>query len=440
LQQGSILVLDITESGNNLTKDSCGSNLISYWSPNKSLESEAVSIFKGSFDNAVDELEELMLDSVGLQMHADVPLGAFLSGGVDSSTIVSLMQKLTNRQVQTFTIGFDDARFNEATHSLSVASYLETNHTELYINDTDIQNIIPKLPFIYDEPFADPSQIPTYLVSQLAKQQVTVSLSGDGADEIFCGYNKYRLGQKISSIPLRRLWGGALKLLPWGVIEDIGAISPGTFEKRLKHERLEFISKLFLAKDNIKLAEILSKSHSHPERFTICNGSYNTVFDTSSYTNIPENYQRDAMALDRIGYLPENILTKVDRASMAVSLESRAPFLDHRICEFVAKLPRSYLSNGNDNKKILRELLYRYVPRSLVDRPKAGFSVPLADWLRGDLYEWAMELLQSDKNEDEFLNLANCRKTLLSHRRCERDYSPVLWPILMFQSWRKVWL
>jgi len=438
LQQGCIHTFKFPASIRSYTKENCESKVIDYWSSDRILTSNFKKPFNGNFDEATDELEELLIDSVSLQMHADVPLGAFLSGGVDSSLIVSLMQRLTNRQVQTFTIGFDDPRFNEAEYSKSIANHLETDHTELYLNNSDVQNIICKLPSVFDEPFADQSQIPTYLLSRLAKHNVTVCLSGDGADEIFCGYNKYFLGSKISNIRLRKFWAHSMKILPWKLIEDIGSILPVNLSKKISSERIEFIYKLLSANDNIELAKILSKSHLHPELFTKENVMHDTVFDNSSYADISQDFEYYAMALDRKSYLPDNIMTKVDRASMAVSLECRAPFLDYRIYNFASSLPHSFLSDGSTGKKILRELLFRYIPPNLIDRPKMGFSIPLADWLRGDLYNWAMDLLHG--SDDEYLNLTECKNVMQRHFLCERDYSPVLWPILMFQAWRQEWL
>jgi asparagine synthase (glutamine-hydrolysing) len=441
LPQASILTLRIPDNCDALSEQSCRQTVVPYWSVDEVAIRGIEERFTGSFDDATDKLEAILMEAVGLQMQADVPLGAFLSGGIDSSVIVALMQRQSSRPINTFSIGFDDARFNEAEHAKAVAKHLGTKHTELYVNSRDALDVIPLLPRMYDEPFGDSSQVPTYLVSKLARQHVTVSLSGDGGDEMFYGYSKYSFGQCFAELPFRQSWGRLVGALPWAAIEQAGRVLPSALGRKVQSSRFEYLHALLSAKDNAAIAENIAMIYRRPEDLMAQKPTYPKLFGGSSDNAISQCYQTAAMVLDRKSYLPDDILVKVDRASMAVSLESRAPLLDHRIVEFAARLPVSFLSEGGMSKRILRHVLYRHVPQSLVDRPKAGFSIPLAGWLRGELRNWAIDLLDdSSRQQDEFLNLPECRSLLHSHLAGKRDASSALWPLLMFQAWRREWL
>ena len=441
LLQGSILTLHVPDDDVTLTAQTCQQTVRRYWSAEEVAVRGMDAPFTGSFTEAADRLEELLGDAVQLQMQADVPLGAFLSGGIDSSVVVALMQRNSSRPVKTFSIGFDDARLNEAEDAKRVADYLGTEHSELYVSSRDALDVIPLLPTIYDEPFGDPSQIPTYLVAKLARQQVTVSLSGDGGDEIFGGYTKYRAGQRVESLPCRQAWGRLVGALPWRAIEHIGGFFRTSIAGKLRASRFDRLRALLSAEDQAAIAEQVSIVCGHPERLMKTPPRPSNGVVAPPHAALNGRYQTLAMVLDRQRYLPDDILTKVDRASMAVSLESRAPLLDHRIVDFAARLPPGFLSEGTKSKTLLRAVLYRHVPQALVDRPKAGFGIPLGSWLRDELREWARDLLSGSPDEaDTFLNLEVCRAILEAHIRGERDEAMMLWPLLMFQTWRREWM
>ncbi|MBC8505255.1 MAG: asparagine synthase (glutamine-hydrolyzing) [Chloroflexi bacterium] len=418
-----------------------------YWNARQVVEDGLKDPFLGDEQDAVDSLDSLLRRSVGLRMVADVPLGAFLSGGIDSSTIVALMQSQSSIPVRTFTIGFHEHGFDEAQHARHVASHLGTDHTELYVTPEETRQVIPLLPALYDEPFADSSQIPTYLVSQLARQHVTVSLSGDGGDELFGGYNRYfmttAIWRRIGWLPfsirksISRLmlsvptsaWYGIFRLLGpiFGELQDL----PNPADKAQK------------------LAEVISIPSpegvyfdlvSHwkcPDEIVIGAQEPSTILlDRSAWANVP-TFTEQMMYLDMLTYLPDDILTKVDRASMGVSLEARAPFLDdHKVVEFIARLPLEMKVRGGMGKWILRQVLTRYVPRGMIDRPKMGFGVPIDHWLRGPLREWAEEYLSEDRLRREgYFVPAPIRQKWHEHLSGQRNWQYYLWDILMFQTW-----
>ncbi len=438
LQSGSVLSLSLSADATTLDKARHTQSLDQYWSHADVALRGMSEPFGGSFDEASRRLEALLLDAVKLQMHADVPLGAFLSGGIDSSTVVALMQAQQARRVKTFAIGFDDGCLNEADHAKAVAAHLGTDHTELYVSTREALNVIPELPRIYDEPFADPSQIPTYCVARLAKRQVTVSLSGDGGDELFGGYPKYAFGERFANLPLRRLWGKAVAVLPWTAIEHAGAMVGGKIGKSLSASRFETLHALLAVPDHKAIADTLSMVNRHPTRIMAgCDAPLWTAGAKKPAQGWATDYRRLAMIHDRERYLPDDILVKVDRATMAVSLESRAPLLDHRVAEFTARLPIDFLVRGAQTKRILCDVLYRYVPRLMVDRPKAGFSIPLSRWLREELRDWAFDLLTPGTRKAETpLDLPRCRALLDEHVRGDRDNSRGLWPALMLEAWQ----
>lgn len=409
-----------------------------WWCGAAVAEQGVVQSFAGPPDQAVDALEALLLDAVAQQMMADVPLGAFLSGGIDSSTVVALMQAHSSRPVRTFSIGFYEEGYNEAEHARAVAKHLGTDHTELYVNPEQALAVIPKLPTLYSEPFADSSQIPTFLVSQLARQHVTVSLSGDAGDELFCGYRRYQMTagvwSKISRIPrpLRKLVAGF-----------ITSISPGAFDSlsgALRVPRLgDKLHKGAALLGSRSVGELYRGMVSHwedPASVVLGAAEPDTLLSGTAPKLKGLNDVERMMALDLLCYLPDDILVKVDRAAMGVSLETRAPFLDHRVVEFAWSLPLDYKLRNGVTKWPLRQVLYRYVPRDLVERPKMGFGVPIDHWLRGPLRDWAESLLGESRLRGEgFFNPAPIRQKWAEHLSGRRNWQYHLWDVLMFQAW-----
>jgi asparagine synthase (glutamine-hydrolysing) len=365
-------------------------------------------------------------------MVADVPLGAFLSGGVDSSTIVALMQTQSETPVKTFTIGFSDRAYDESRDAAAVAKHLGTNHTELIVSREEAQAVIPRLPEIYDEPFADSSQIPTFLVSQMARQHVTVSLSGDGGDEVFGGYNRYSYGprvwNRVRHIPrvLREPTGSA-----------ISSVSPRTWDRALgwTGQRMagDKMHKLARALSSTNQTELYRRLTTHWE-------DAESILGINTFLPYPtlreDRFAEDMMAVDAAGYLPDDILTKLDRATMAVGLEGRVPFLDHRVVEFAWRLPLSMKIRNGKGKWILRKLLTKYVPSALTERPKMGFGVPIYSWLRGPLRPWAEDLLDASRLKREgYLRPEPIRRVWAEHLSGKRNNQYLLWDVLMFQQW-----
>lgn len=417
-----------------------------YWSAKTVAEYGLANRLECSDPEAVDQLDSLLREMVRQQMVADVPLGAFLSGGIDSSTIVALMQAQSDRPVKTFTIGFHEQGYDEAQHAKAVARHLGTDHTELYVTSQQAMDVIPRLPAMFDEPFADSSQIPTYLVSQLARQHVTVSLSGDAGDELFGGYNRYFWARSI--------WN-RLKLLPMPLRSvmstGLQSVSPTAWDKVYKSAAFLLPPRLrqkHLGDKVHKLAQILESnqpedvyynlvSHWRDPSQVVLNGreTKTGLTDNSQWAALPDFTER-FMFLDTITYLPDDILVKVDRASMNVSLESRAPFLDHRLLEFAWRLPLSMKIRDGKGKWILRQVLDRYVPKQLIERPKMGFGVPLDSWLRGPLRDWAEALLDERRLKNEgYFNSDPIRKKWAEHLSGQRNWQYHLWDVLMFQAW-----
>jgi len=374
---------------------------------------------------------------------ADVPLGAFLSGGIDSSTVVALMQAQSTRPVKTFSIGFDEEGYNEAEYAKAVAQHLGTDHTELYVSSAEAMGVIPLLGKMYDEPFADSSQIPTFLVSQMAKEHVTVSLSGDAGDELFCGYNRYLLAdtwKKIEHVPFgaRKFSGHLIKKLSpatWdGIFQQAGKVKkfPSNMGEKLgklanRLEKVDGVNELYYS---------LVSEIDYPEQIVIGATEPNTWLIQKGMNSSFQDAKQHMMFMDSMTYLPDDILVKVDRAAMANSLETRVPFLDHRVVELAWNLPMTMKIREGKTKWILRQVLYQYVPQQLIERPKAGFGIPLGDWLCGPLREWVESLLDEQRlHREGFFNANFVRELWRAHLTGKRNHQSLLWSILMFQLW-----
>ena len=405
--------------------------------------------------HALHEMEQRLNAAVQLQSLADVPLGAFLSGGVDSSTIVALMQQQSTRPVKTFTVGFEEAGFDESPHARAVAQRLGTDHTELFVTSSEAQAVIQHLPVIYDEPFADSSQVPMHLVCKAAHQQVTVALSGDAGDELFGGYNRYFWGPRIWSrlaclpYPTRQALGAAIYAVPmtgWDALSYlVNALLPGDKGMLRAGDRAHKLAARLGGVRNLDdLYRSLVSEWQDPAQIVkgfpaVGNSAMQeppSLLDDPLPTQGVEQSQLRMMYRDSTTYLPDDILCKVDRAAMATSLETRMPFLDHRVAELAWQLPLSMKIRGNEGKWILRQLLYKHVPRELIDRPKAGFAIPIGEWLRGPLREWAECLLAETRLQSEgYFHPAPIRIKWAEHLSGRRDHSPSLWSVLMFQAW-----
>ena len=416
-----------------------------YWSGAAVAEAGVAHPLQIGDEEAIDRLEGQLEAAIAQQMIADVPLGAFLSGGIDSSTVVALMQKLSPRRVKTFTIGFNEAGYDEAGYAKAVARHLGTEHTELYVTPAEARAVIPKLPQIFDEPFADSSQIPTHLVAALARQHVTVSLSGDGGDELFGGYDRYlltsQLWRKMAAVPkpLRALAACAMTALPpsaWTAFGDAVGRVPGAARFERLGDKVHKGAPLLRSDSVADLYGGMLSLWREPERVVI--GASEPTSDEITAGSRLEGVDgiERMMALDMLNYLPDDILVKVDRAAMAVSLETRVPLLDHHVVEFAWSLPLRLKVRGGETKWILRQLLHRYVPQALVERPKMGFGVPVGEWLRGPLRDWAEALLDERRLRSEGIFRADpIRRMWETHLKGAMNEQYRLWSVLMFQSW-----
>jgi asparagine synthase (glutamine-hydrolysing) len=425
LEPGQILTLR-AEGGVSLDK----AKLESYWALRDALTAEP---FSGSPEDAVVELKRLMLQSIRSQMVADVPVGAFLSGGIDSSTVVALMQSVSDRKVQTYSIGFEEADFNEAAHAAMVANHLGTQHKELTVTAREALSVIPRLAEIWDEPFADSSQIPTALLAALARSEVTVALSGDGGDELFCGYKRQLTASAIERIPGKALLSALLLAFGSSSAQMLFRSLPIGRASKDMANRLRILSET-LAFDNPSRRYMALALQ--PEHWTFILNDRSGRLDVP---NLGALNARDmlavASAFDTLTYLPTDILAKVDRAAMAVSLETRVPLLDHRVVEFAFSLPSSYKVRDGRTKWPLRQILESFVPSALVDRPKMGFSVPIGEWLRGPLRSWAEDLLFS-RSSDALLNDRMISNIWRDHQSGKWNYEEHLWRVLMFRAWQ----
>jgi asparagine synthase (glutamine-hydrolysing) len=417
-----------------------------YWNPPRQSARSARDV-PDTLPAAADELERTLRASIAGQMIADVPLGAFLSGGIDSSTVVALMQSQSAVPVKTFTIGFRESGYDEAPHALAVAHHLRTDHTELYVTPSEAREVIPGLPAIYDEPFADSSQIPTYLVSRLARQKVTVALSGDGADELFGGYNRYHLGHRIwrdmamVPRPVRKALSSAILAVrphTWtAVLGATALLLPTQLRQPNAGHKLHRLAEALGVEGLRALYQMLVSHWTTPASIVLGSAEPGAEFDQDGNTRAdPRAPVQWMMDRDLVTYLPDDILVKVDRAAMAVSLETRVPYLDHRVVDFASKLPLTFKVQGNSNKRVLREILYRYIPRRLFERPKMGFGVPIDSWLRGPLRAWAEDLLDESRLRREgYLDPAPIREKWYEHVSGTRNWQYLIWDVLMFEAW-----
>lgn len=419
-----------------------------YWSLHDIARQGQSARFSGDEEEAADKLDLLLRDAVRRRMIADVPLGAFLSGGIDSSTVVALMQAQSSSPVRTFSIGFHEKEYNESENAAAVARHLGTEHTELYAEPRHALDVIPQLPDIYDEPFADSSQLPTYLVSKMTRAHVTVALSGDGGDELFAGYTRYFRGpglwQAIDATPrpLRSLAASGIWALPPSAWSALAMAIPE------RHRPTQFGDKMH------KLAGVLAGEPEASAFYrqivsywadpaSVVKGARERpgLLDDASIRLLVPDFIERMQYLDTLTYLPDDILTKVDRASMTVSLEARVPLLDHRVVAFSWSLPPAMKAGNGVGKRLLRRVLDRYVPRELVDRPKMGFAVPLDRWLRCELREWAENLLDRRRLErDAILDPTVVQQRWTEHVSGKRNWQASLWAVLMFQAWKERWL
>jgi asparagine synthase (glutamine-hydrolysing) len=419
---------------------------VAYWSLEQVAQQGQGQLYRGNDETAANELEVLFRQSITSQMLGDVPVGAFLSGGIDSSLVVALMQTSSSSAVNTFSIGFDDASYNEAGFARAVAQHLGTNHHELYVSERNAVDLVPRLPDLYDEPFSDSSQIPTFLVSQLAREHVKVSLSGDGGDELFGGYNRYLLTAAI--------WRRLAYFPAWfrdAVAVGLTKISAQDWSKLIRAIDFLLPSRLRFSSPGDKVhrfAEIMrsgSPQEIYIKLISHWDNAANTVFganepisklNSSDLWPQQKNFTNQMMLLDGLTYLSDDILVKLDRATMGVGLEGRAPFLDHRLVNFAWSLPLDMKIRGGQTKWLLRQVLYRYVPKHLIERPKMGFGVPLGDWLRGSLRDWAESLLNPARLKGEgFLNTDHITSMWDEHIKNKKNWQYQLWNVLMFQAW-----
>jgi len=421
LKPGKILTIKFDSHGSSRELEDA------FWSPSEVIEKGMDNTYSGTATEAINELENILIDSIGLRMLSDVPLGAFLSGGIDSSLVVALMQMQSDKPIKTFTVGFHEKGYNEAKHAEAVAKHIGTEHHQIYITHNEAMATIPVLTETFDEPFSDPSQIPTYLVSKMARGHVKVCLSGDGGDELFCGYNRY--------LKIRRIWN-AMSLFPARARLPLSKIIQAGNHKLLQNEKLCSIAEIMGIVGKKELYALLFSQWKNIKEIVInCEG------ENSNHSEHPlgeNNSSLDEymMAEDLVKYLPDDILVKMDRASMGVGLEARVPILDHRVVEFSWRLPQRMKLYKGEGKWILKQVLCKHVPKSLIERPKMGFGVPIGEWLRGPLRDWAESLLDAERlKQDGFFHPDPVRKKWDEHIRGTRNWQFLLWNVIMFQAW-----
>lgn len=416
-----------------------------YWSIKSAVLAGAKQRMNSDPRDLVEEFDNLLNDAVRIRMFADVPLGAFLSGGIDSSTIVALMQSVSSIPINTFTIGFHEDDYDEARYSRAIAEHLGTNHTELYVTPQQTLDVIPRLPDLYDEPFADSSQIPTYVVSELARRHVTVALSGDGGDELFWGYRRYKLMSDIWSkmrafpYPIRRILSNVLRSVPDGMVGNTVArflTAGSSLGKESEGKQKLNLACDILEKDSVEALYRHLVSNQNSASLVLGESQQSVLFDKCVDEIGLEHTSEMPMYFDQLTYLPDDILVKVDRASMGVSLEARVPLLDHRIVEFAWSVPFQSKYKNGESKWLLRQVMHKHLPKTLTDRPKKGFSVPVAQWLKGPLRQWAEDLLSENRLKSEGFFEPSIVRTLWSdHLSGHRNNENPLWSILMFEAW-----
>ena len=409
-----------------------------YWSLAEVAERGQSSLLEIEDEAAVEMLEGLLTDSVRRRMVADVPLGMFLSGGIDSSTIAALMQASSAQPIRTFTIGFHEEGYSEAAHARKVAAHLGTEHTELYVTPTEAQAVIPELPSIYDEPFADSSQIPTYLVSKMTRRHVNVALSGDGGDEVFAGYNRYCQGHALARMtsalprPMRRAMASAMTAIAPGTWDYLANAVPRRIRPRLAGDKIHKLAGVLL-QDSIGFYRYLVTQCPTSSFVEGAGALDESLYDSAVRDRFPDDVSW-MQYIDTLTYLPDDILAKVDRASMAVGLEVRVPLLDHRVVEFSWRLPQRLKLRGAAGKWLLRQVAYKYVPAKLLERPKMGFAVPIDQWLRGPLKDWASDLLNSP-NGSGLIDRGQIGEKWKEHKAGALNWHDLLWNVLMFEAW-----
>lgn len=414
-----------------------------YWSIDAVAQDGLSHQFTGSDAQAEELLHDLLADAVSANMISDVPLGAFLSGGIDSSTVAALMVAAKRGPVRTFSIGFSEIGYDESKHARAVAEHLKTEHSELTVTNTDALNVVPHLADMYDEPFADSSQIPTHLISKMTRAYVTVALSGDGGDELFAGYNRYNLGHGVLGMAcrapagLRRVCASILNSIPDDVVEGLARLAPPGLLPPQPADKLKKLASV-LPLDREAIYMRLVSQNPDPAALTFGVEGH-PLGMTCQWEAGHDRFVEQMQLFDTATYLPDDILQKVDRASMAVSLEVRPPLLDHRVVAFASRLPRRMRIRGGETKWLLRRVLDRYVPRELVSRPKMGFAIPLASWLRGPLRPWAEDLLDPSRLGGGLLDVAGVRKLWAEHVGGRRNWAYALWAILMYEAWRRRW-
>ena len=417
-----------------------------YWSFASIVKKQQSKQFSGSEIDATNQLENLLKKSISGQLLGDVPLGAFLSSGIDSSTIVSLMQHQSSNPINTFTIGFKEFGYDESKSAKKISSYLGTKHCELFLTPNDALNIIPSLPRIYDEPFSDVSQIPTFLISQFASNNVKVCLSGDGGDELFCGYSRHIVAPRIwailKNIPLklRKIIANFIQKIPPSTWDNFyytcEIFLPRYLRINFPGAKINKISDLIRYDTLYEIYLSLISSWSSPQEI-ILNKNPNKEFEDSKFSNFKlKDMHHQIMFMDTLNYLPNDILVKIDRAAMASSLETRLPFLDHRVIEFAWRIPLHMKLKNNRSKWLLRQVLQNYLPENLIEGPKKGFSVPIAEWLRGPLKNWVNDLLDEKLiSSQNYFSAKPIKIKWEEHLSGKQDWSKQLWTILMFQSW-----
>lgn len=430
LKAGHYLEYDLD---NNLKK------IIQYWDVVKFYKKEK---FKKTEQEILDDIENILYDAINLRMVSDVPVGVFLSGGYDSSLVSSILSKKQGREINTFTVGFNDKKYNEATHAKIISSYLGTNHTEYYMNDKDMLDLVKDIPFYFDEPFGDSSSLPTMIVSKMAKVKVTVTLSSDGGDEIFCGYSKYFFLNKFKNIFTNKLKKDILKII-------LNILTDTTVE--YINDKLPKYLKQTNIKDKFNKFKRAVNSNSLEEMFQNAS-SYVAKEDINKFLKIPlsnniypsfknENnfsYLDYMMSVDYKTFMNDDVLVKVDRATMSNSLEGREPLLDHRLIEYLAQVPNSIKYKNNQGKYLLRKILYKYLPKEIIDKPKAGFQIPLNDWLCSELKDLVEKYLNENKLDDTIFNVKEVLK-IKSELFNKKNVGTKVWFILMFQMWKEEW-